>query len=143
MIPTNEYSCTPRKNTALNITFEMDAFKRGEDKHITLSGISIEAEYKVGGHTLLITKYDSFNSVKYWFNLLDEDLNLVDEASTPEYFGFIQNLKSHSGNLITFGFYGTEDKWALRYTPEGVRRFRFSRPLTLVFKKRFITIKKL
>jgi hypothetical protein len=83
MIESNKYTCQLIRSYSLNGTFNMIAFNESKNRGIELKGIKILKELSVGDLTLVITYYDSLDAVTYWFNLISEDLTLVDTISPP------------------------------------------------------------
>jgi hypothetical protein len=147
MIESNKYTCQPIRSDSLNGTFNMIAFNESKDRGIELKGIKIFKELRVGDLTLVITYYDSLDAVTYWFNLISENLTLVDTISTPAYFGFMENIEiNFNDNSIEFGFFDTEDRWKLKSSSKGRYSFKpselFRRPSSMMFSKRYLWLTK-
>ena len=124
----------------------MNVFANDLNLKLVLNGVEIHKEYKIGKNTLLITYYDHFDGVMYWFNLLSETSNVLDVVSTPEYFGFIQNTKIVNNETITFGFYNTDDIWKIKCSDVGTWDFSitevFKRPIKYMPRKRYLWLQK-
>jgi hypothetical protein len=86
-------------------------------------GDNISVQYEYGSHLLLITNHDWFEGTSHWFYWLNSSGHVVDQASTPDYFGFIQDLAVDEPDTIRFGFFGTNDKWSLLVSEPGVWSF--------------------
>jgi hypothetical protein len=147
MIETNKYICQPIRSDSLNGTFDMTAFNGSKNIGIELKGVKILKEFSLGDLTLIISYYDSLDAVTYWFNLISEDVTLVDTVSTPAYFGFMENIKTNlNNNSIEFGFFDTKDHWELNISDEGRWSFKPSdfirRPSSKMFCKRYLWLKK-
>lgn len=112
----------------------------GHPTSIVIHGEKIAAQFACGQHFLLITHYDYFDNASHWFSLLNDRLQVVDQASTPDYFGFIQNITIHSPTEIRFGFFGTNDQWSLSVNEVG--RWAFGWPAVARRPNRFILAKR-
>jgi hypothetical protein len=80
---------------------------------LALRGDTIHHQFGYAGGYLVITHQDHFEGVRYWFCLIDPDLKRRHVVSTPEYFGFLQDLEHPAPHRLEFGFYGTSDRWRL------------------------------
>lgn len=146
MIESKIYTCKPKKAVILNGTYDMNVIANGLDLNLVLNGVEIHKEYKIGKNTLLITYYDHFDGVIYWFNLLSETSKVLDVVSTPEYFGFLQNTEYVSDDTIAFGFHGTDDKWKIKCSEKATWCFSisevFKRPIRHMLSKRYLWLQK-
>lgn len=91
----------------------------GKSTSITLYGDEIAHQFVLKKTYLVITSYDYFEATSYWYYLLDSELRLRDTAYTPDYFGFMERLVHESEARISFGFHGTDDRWAVSFTEPG------------------------
>ena len=86
-------------------------------------GDSISAQYACGSVYLVVTHYDHYDAVSHWFYVLGATARVLDQASTPDYFGYLQHITIEGSNEIAFGFYGTNDRWHAIVREAGVWSF--------------------
>ncbi|MBB3117290.1 hypothetical protein [Pseudoduganella violacea] len=107
---------------------------------VVVDGDEIAAQFLCDGFIVLVTNYDYFDGVNTWIHLLDEDGKIRDIVTTPDYFGFLQEVEIQSERELNFGFYGTNDRWSLRLREKPVWSFRIeelrSRANRFLFSKR-------
>lgn len=78
-----------------------------------VDGDEISAQFECSRHFLVVTNFDFYDGTSHFFLLLNEDGRLIDQVSTPDVFGFIQDIATENATVLSFGFYGTTDKWRL------------------------------
>jgi hypothetical protein len=78
-----------------------------------ICGDELRHQFQCDAGYLLIVSYDYFDGTSHWFYLLDASGAVLDRATTPDYFGFIQELEIEGPSSICFGFFGTNDRWSL------------------------------
>jgi hypothetical protein len=66
----------------------------GRPTPVVIHGEAIAAQFACGKHFLLVTQYDYFDGVSYWFYLVNDKVRVVDLASTPDYFGRVGNART-------------------------------------------------
>jgi hypothetical protein len=91
----------------------------GRATGVFLSGDTLQYQYRCTGGYLLVTCYDYFDGVQYWFTLLSDDLRVMDVISTPDYFGFMQDIERPGQDMLSFGFFDTADRWRLAVISSG------------------------
>lgn len=89
-----------------------------------VDGDEIAAQFLCGAFTIFVTNYDYFDGVSTWFHLIDDEGRIRDIVSTPDYFGFLQDVESPAELELNFRFYGTNDQWSLRICERPVWSFR-------------------
>ncbi|XLZ72977.1 hypothetical protein ABT364_13675 [Massilia sp. SR12] len=112
-----------------------DKFSSGEySRRLSMAGIGevgvvkgeqIVAQFECQGLFLVVTCYDYFDGVSHWYYVVDGSGVIVDSASTPDYFGFLERLEVEEANRISFGFFGTNDRWSLELHVQGLWSYRF------------------
>jgi hypothetical protein len=126
------------------------AFKRrlvstGRSLRSVVNGDEIAGQFLLAGHSLIVTNYDYFDGVSTWFYLVDPTGKVIDNVSTPDYFGFIQDVKVQGPSGINFGFYGTNDRWELLVHESGFWSFKLAalarRINRFFWRKRYISLK--
>jgi hypothetical protein len=115
----------------------------GKPTGTTVWGDALSAAYSVGDRFLVISNYDYFDATTHYFYLLGSNLRPLDVASTPDYWGFFQDAKAEVPDRITFGFFGTNDRWSLVVSEHGFYSYRSSelrrRINRFFFCKRYMT----
>jgi hypothetical protein len=118
----------------------------GVATNVVVQGDELTRQYRCGEHYLLITNYDHFEAVTHWFYLLGSDGRIVDQASTPDYFGFLEHESVETPRELAFGFYGTNDRWRLRVLDEGQWSFSWRsvrvRPTSFFCRRRFMSFER-
>jgi hypothetical protein len=114
----------------------------GNPTDIVVWGDELTRQYHCGARYLLITNYDHFEAVTHWFYLLGSDGRVIDQASTPDYFGFFEKESIEASQELSFGFYGTNDRWRLRVMESGQWSFAWFnlrlRVNRFLLRKRFL-----
>jgi hypothetical protein len=98
----------------------------GKETATIVHGDKIDALYHFDSAILLVTSYDYFDGVSYWFSILNCRGRILDRASTPDYFGFIEWLEPPSQSCLKFSFFGTNDIWQVSINSEGAWSFKMS-----------------
>lgn len=110
---------------------------------VLLMGDTLAGQYECDGVFLLVTQYDHYEAVAHWFYVVTRDGEILDQATTPDYFGFLERAVVEPPATLAFGFYGTHDQWRVRVQPMGVWSFdRLSLRLRLnrfLLRKRYMT----
>jgi hypothetical protein len=110
-----------------------------------VDGEQIVAQYKFGDLYLIVTCYDYFDGVSHWFYVVGPNGEIIDMATTPDYFGFLEDLEIVDTNRISFGFFGTHSLWNLEMHVHGFWSFRLvhlARRLNkYLLRKRFVSLK--
>ncbi len=84
----------------------------GEPTSVVVSGDEIGLQMESGRLTLLATSYDYFDGCQHWIVLL-KDGKPIDQLRMPDEFGFIHEVASVTENEVSFGYFGTNDRWNL------------------------------
>jgi hypothetical protein len=110
---------------------------------VLLMGDTLAGQYECDGVFLLVTQYDHYEAVAHWFYVVTRDGEILEQATTPDYFGFLERPAVEPPTTLAFGFYGTHDQWRVRVQPSGVWSFdRLSLRLRLnrfLLRKRYMT----
>jgi hypothetical protein len=85
----------------------------GPETRCIVAGDELAFQARLGNAYLVVVDYDCFECTDHWFYLLDERERVVDQVSTPSYLGFIEKIVYESPDSISFGFFGTNDRWSL------------------------------
>ena len=85
----------------------------GSEVRRIVAGDELAFQARLGNAYLVVVDYDCFDYTDHWFYLLDEDDRVLDQVSTPSYLGFIEKIVYESSDSISFGFFGTNDRWTL------------------------------
>lgn len=85
----------------------------GRATGVFLSGDTLQHQFRCTGGYLLVTCYDYFDGVQYWFTLLSDDLRVMDVISPPDYFGSMQDVGQPGPDMLSFRFVDTTDRWRL------------------------------
>jgi hypothetical protein len=116
----------------------------GMPTSVLVSGEEVAGQFECGRMSLLVTSCDYFNSVSYWFYLLDASGKVIDMVSTPDYFGFLEWRESGTSTELLFGFFGTNDVWRLsihEYGQWSLTKAHLSRRVNRFFlSKRYLSL---
>lgn len=116
----------------------------GKKSNYIINGEEIEAQYLMGSQFLVVTHYDYFDGVSYWFYLFNQNGKMIDCVSTPDYDGFIQWSNTSLPSEAEFGFFGTNDKWTISVDEAGFRSFNPNQLLRRLnrffFSRRYLTL---
>lgn len=85
----------------------------GKPLPVVVNGDEIGLQLSCGECTVLATGYDYFDGCHHWIYLLRRDGKPIDQLSMPDEFGFIQDVAVISPNEVSFGYFGTNDKWSV------------------------------
>ena len=111
-----------------------------------VNGDTIAGQFSLVGNSLIATSYDYFDGVSYWFYLIDPAGKIIDNVSTPDYFGFMEDVDTTKPDALSFGFFGTDDKWEIAVQPRGFWSFKFSeltpRINRFFWRKRYLSLKR-
>ncbi len=99
-------------------SYTMSLARGAEDTGLVINGDEIHFQFEIEGLVLLVTHYDYYDGVNYWYYLINDENKIVDMASTPDYFGFLE-LKEQSRDEIKFSFFDSTEKWSLKIYPNG------------------------
>lgn len=109
-----------------------------------ISGDEIAAQFQMGPFFIVVSTYDYFDAASHWFYLLRADGRIIDAVSTPDYFGHIQNIDLTQRGRLSFGFFGTNDRWTLDVRDTGEWSFAYRdlvrRINRFVLCKRYLTL---
>lgn len=115
----------------------------GQPLPVVVSGENIAFELTCGQRTLLATCTDHFESCEHFFYLLDRDGKPLDLIVLPETIGFLQERSHPTPSEVSFGFFGSPDRWILRLLERG--RWSFSpaalrlRTIQFWLRRRYLT----
>lgn len=116
----------------------------GRPLGVSVNGDDIDHVLELNSFYVIATTYDYFDGCNHWLYLLDQHMKLMDAVSMPDYFGFLEGIERLSHDEITFGYYGTHDKWTLRVERNGLSRYGVGdllrRPNRFVLKKRYMLL---
>ena len=112
----------------LPVWHPLRAFKRrllcdGQPTDALLLGYTLAVQYESDGVFLLVTQYDHFEAVTHWFYVITREGRILDRASTPDYFGFLERAAVEEPGTLAFGFYGTNDQWRVQIRRAGIWSF--------------------
>lgn len=85
---------------------------RGAPTAFVVNGDEMGLQMESGRLMLLATSYDYFDGCQHWIHLL-KDGRPVDQLRMPDEFGFIQDVVTVSEHEVSFGDFGTNDRWHL------------------------------
>ncbi len=89
-----------------------------------LTGDAIDLQLELGNCTVLAISYDYFDACHHWIYLLGPNGNILDQLNMPDEFGFIQEVSVQSGRSMSFGYFGSNDKWSLTVDETGFWSFK-------------------
>jgi hypothetical protein len=95
----------------------------GAPTNVLLMGDMLAAQYECDGVFLLVTHYDHYEAVAHWFYVVTREGKVLDQAATPDYFGFLERAVVEAPATLAFGFYGTHDQWRVRVQQTGFWSF--------------------
>lgn len=98
-------------------------FRDGNPTRALFMGDTLAAQYECEGVFLLVTHYDHYEAVTHWFYVVTREGKVLDQAATPDYFGFLERVVVEAPATLAFGFYGTNDQWRVRVRPTGFWSF--------------------
>ncbi len=96
---------------------------RGISTRIVVNGDEIQHQFKVGDYTLLITHYDYFDGVDYWFSLINNKNRVVDIVRGPNRNCFITLIEVREFELL-FKYFDSDDIWSLEVFDKGSWKFK-------------------
>jgi len=109
-----------------------------------ICGESLMAQYTCAGLGVLLTDYDYYDGTQHWCYLITPAGSVSDLVSPPDTFGALQTPTVESAEQISFGCYGTNDRWTLTVNTAGFWSFhpahitcRWNR---FMFAKRYLTL---
>lgn len=107
-------------------------------------GDELAAQFQIGELFIVVTTYDYYDAASHWFHLVRGDGKIIDAVATPDYFGFIQDVDTSQPGKLSFGFFGTNDRWTLQVHGEGFWSFRYRdlarRMNWFLLSKRYLTL---
>lgn len=113
---------------------------------MVVNGNEISLQLNCGEYTVLATNYDYFEGCHHWIYLLRQDGKPVDQLSMPDEFGFIQDVVFVSQNEVSFGYFGTNDRWHLVISEDGFWSYALPammrRPNRFLFAKRRLAVRR-
>lgn len=140
MKPVEQYSLLALPAWYPSREYKRRLVRDGHPTWAVVSGDEIAAQFWCDGFTIVVTNYDYFDGVSNWFHLVDNEGKIRDVVTTPDYFGFVQNVESHAERELNFGFYGTNDQWRLCLHEKPIWSFRIrelsSRANRFLFSRR-------
>ena len=94
----------------------------------TLRGDQITYQFRINGLTLLIVEDDYFETIEYWFYLLNENWKILDCINPPESIGYIKNLEVVDENnlRLTFSDFDSEQNYQLTVFEKKCMNFNFN-----------------
>ncbi len=113
MLPVEKFSLLELPASHQQRDYQRRLLMDGKALAVLVYGDELAAQYQFGSLCLVVTAYDYFDGVNYWFYLLNPAGKVVDMASTPDYFGFIEWHEAQFEDELRFGFYGSNDRWHL------------------------------
>ncbi|WP_444892942.1 hypothetical protein ACJJIE_21630 [Microbulbifer sp. TRSA001] len=115
-------------------------------RKLVLPGDELRHEYSCGDLTLLISSYDYYDGVSYWYSLLGKNGSIIDRVSTSDRFGFIEDLTVEGEDLLEFGIFDSNERWRLRICELGFRSFSweaiFQREPKFWFRRHYLKLEK-
>jgi len=109
-----------------------------------LNGDALDLQVTMGRLTVLATSYDYFDACNHWIYLLGEDGRPIDQLCMPTQFGFIEQVEILSDREMSFGYFGSNDRWRLLIDDPGFRSFSMNalryRPNRFLLGKRHLSI---
>lgn len=81
------------------------SFVRGEE---------ILLQLDLGSRFLVITTLDRYDYALHWIYLLSKSGKVLDVVCPRSYFGFVEKVCFESARAISFGVFGTNDRWLLK-----------------------------
>jgi hypothetical protein len=107
-------------------------------------GDEIIAQYVCGDLNVVLTDYDYYDGTQHWCYLTTAAGSVIDRVTLPDTFGALQQPTVESPTQISFGCYGTYDRWRLTVTAPGYWSFRTTdltcRGVRYLLAKRYLTL---
>ena len=119
---------------------------QGTPLPVVVNGDEISLQLNCGEYTVLATSYDYFDGCHHWIYLLRRDGKPVDQLSMPDAFGVIQDVVFVSPNEVSFGYFGTNDRWNLVISENGFWSYTLPammmRPHRFLFARRRLEVRR-
>ena len=142
--PSNEYSVRSEPTKPNQVFWRSRLLRAGRALPVTLNGDALDLQVTMGRLTVLATSYDYFDACDHWIYLLSEDGRPIDQLRMPTQFGFIDQVELLSAREMSFGYFGSNDRWRLLVDESGFRSFSMQalryRPNRFFLSKRHLSI---
>ncbi|EMJ91697.1 hypothetical protein [Leptospira alstonii] len=130
-------------NTSITLIF------KDKNTGILLQGERLAAQFQCPWGYLLITDFNYYDGVDYWYYFLNNALEIKDVVSQPEDpVGYMEAIRMTEPHTLQFAFYTPrpDGTWRLELHPKPFWDMSPSvirlRPLRFAFKKRTIVLSK-
>ncbi|MEK8035022.1 hypothetical protein AACH06_29755 [Ideonella sp. DXS29W] len=123
MQPSSKFSLKELPKTVPFATYRRRLFTDGGIKGSIVNGDKIEFEFSSGHHIVLATSYDYFDGCEHWIYLLSPAGEILDLVAMPNVFGFTQDVEVIGPEELSFGYFGTNDRWSLHVWEVGYWSF--------------------
>jgi hypothetical protein len=94
----------------------------------------------------MATHYDHFEACSHWIYLLRGDGRPIDQLRMPDQLGFLHEVQLVSGNEVSFGYFGTNDRWTLAVSEAGFRCYAadvlLRRPTRFLLARRHLAMQR-
>lgn len=144
MNPSGVYSLREDPNVLLRIAGRKRLMRAGRPLPVFVNGDALDMQIAVGSCTVLATSYDYFDGCHHWIYVLGPDGTPIDQLCMRDQFGYIEDVQVISRHEISFGYFGTNDRWRLRVDEEGFRSFSLGallmRPNRFLLRKRHCVV---
>jgi len=124
--PTVEYSLQENCHVLLRMACRRQLVRAGRALAVFVNGDALDMQIAVGNCTVLATSHDHFDGCNHWIYVLGPDGMPIDQLRMRDQFGYIDDVRLLSKHEISFGYFGTNDRWRLRVDEEGFRSFSLS-----------------
>jgi len=140
----NEYSVRSAPAKPNQAFWRSRLLRAGRALPVTLNGDALDLQVTTGRLTVLATSYDYFDACNHWIYLLGEDGRPIDQLRMPTQFGFIEQVEILSDREMSFGYFGSNDRWRLLIDELGFRSFSMEalryRPNRFLLSKRHLSV---
>ncbi len=86
---------------------------------VVVNGDEISFQLRCGNCTVLGTAHDYFEGCSHWIYLLASNGKPIDQLRMPDVFGFLHEVEIVAPNEVSFGYFGTNDRWNLTVSESG------------------------
>jgi len=141
--PTAEYSLQELPGGTFLAEYRRRLVRRDAPLPVIVGGDKIVLQLACGDRTLLATSYDYFDGCEHWLYLIGDDGRPVDQLRMPDAFGFFRDIEVMSPDAISFGCFGTNERWSIVVSRTGFWSYAPSvllkRPVRFLLSKRYLS----
>ena len=144
MQPVSEYSLEKLPSSYPRAEYRCRLVRNGTPLPVVVNGNDVGFQFKCGNLTVLATDLDYFDGVEHFIYLLNSEDRPIDQVSVSDTFGFLQGATPISETELSFGAFGTNDRWNLAVAKSGYWSYSCSeiraRFNSFIFAKRYLTV---